>query len=161
MKFLSAAAIAVSILGCVSTAQAQAPKFFFEGDIVRGAQPGAPGPLCALNNQFKHMEKVVFRVRVLDRDGKSLDDKGLKSLVIELPDGQKIVGRFGPHTPPHIGPTTDHYWTAAWIVPDDYPTGTFAYKVVATDTAGVSQSWEPFKLKASQFTVIAGAIELK
>ena len=101
MKASTFAAIALSaaVLGLSSSVQAQVAgaKLLFEGDMVRGAQAGAPGPFCVLDNQFKHLEKVVWRLRILDENGKPLDDKGLKSVVIELPDGQKMDARFGPH----------------------------------------------------------------
>ena len=140
---------------------AAAKRLFFEGDLVRGAQQGAPGPFCVLNNQFKRQEKVVWRIRVLDDAGKSLDDKGIKSLVVELPDGQKLNAKYGPHPPPAQGPATDFFWTAIWIIPTSYPSGTFAYKVVATDFDGKSQAWEPFKRAPSQLMVVAGEIEIK
>src|SRR5262245_30549849 len=89
-KPLTVSAVALSLAGFADSAQAQ---LFFEGDLVRGAQQGAPGPFCVLNNQFKRLEKVVWRIRVLDHAGKSLDASGLKSLVIELPDGQKLNAR--------------------------------------------------------------------
>jgi hypothetical protein len=162
MKVLMAAAAAVGLLGLGGAAQAQqAGKLFFEGDIVRGAQPGAPGPFCVLSNQFKRLEKVVWRIRVLDQAGTSLDDKDLKSLVVLLPDGTKLPSHYGPHPPPHLGKATDFFWVSLWIVPDNYPSGTFAYKVTATDLQGQSHTWEPFKNKSSQFTVVAGAIEIK
>ena len=158
MKALIVPAVALSALGFATAAQAQG-RLFFEGDIIRGAQPGAPGALCALNSQFKRLEKVVFRFRILDQSGKALDDKALKSLVVELPDGQKLPARFGQHPP--RGEAADHFWTAAWIIPDNYPSGTFMYKATATDLQGQAQTWEPFKIKTSQFNVIDGAIELK
>jgi hypothetical protein len=148
--------LAVSIGG--ASAQ-QVGKLFFEGDVIRGAQAGAPGPLCVLNNQFKHLEKVVFRIRVLDQAGNALDDKGLKSVYIELSNGQKLQAFYGQHPP--RGTAADFFWTAAWIVPDDYPNGTFSHKVTATDLQDRAQSWQSFKIASSQFTVVAGAIELK
>ena len=42
-----------------------------------------------------------------------------------------------------------------------YPSGTFAYKVVATDPDGATHAWEPFKRAPSQLTVVAGEIEIK
>ena len=154
--------LASSGLAFAATAQAQeAKKLFFEGDLVRGAQAGAPGPLCVLNNQFKHLEKVVWRVRVLDEAGKPLDDKGIKSLVVELPDGQKFPARYGPHPPPQAGPAEDNFWSAIWIVPTDYPSGTLSYKLIATGLDGKEQTWEPFKRKPTLLTVVDGAIELK
>ncbi len=164
MRTGKTAAVALSIvaLGLTFDANAQSTgKLFFEGDMVRGDQQGAPGPFCVLNNQFKRLEKVVWRVRVLDQTGKSLDDKGLKNLVVELPDGQKLAARFGPHPPPRVGPASDYFWTAAWVIPTGYPSGTFFYKVVATDLEDKPQTWEPFKRATSQLQVIPGEIEIK
>ena len=159
---LCAVAVSAASLALATAADAQAAKkLFFEGDLVRGAQQGAPGPFCVLNNQFKRLEKVVWRIRVLDQAGQALDDKGIKSLVVELPDGQKLDARYGPHPPPAQGPGTDHFRTAIWIIPTSYPSGTFAYKVVATDFEGNSQTWEPFKRNTSQLTVVAGEVEIK
>ena len=148
--------------GHLTVAEAQQPSanMFFEGDIVRGDQQGAPGPGCVLNNQFKRLEKVVWRIRVLDQTGKPLDASGLKSLIVELPDGQKMNARFGAHPPPRVGPAVDNFWTAAWIIPASYPTGSLSYKVVATDQQGNTQSWEPFKTKTSQLAVLDGQIEI-
>ena len=155
MRILTLSAVALCVLGFAPLAQAQeGGRLFFEGDMVRGDQEGAPGPFCVLNNQFKRLEKVVWRVRVLDPAGKSLDDKGLKGLVVELSDGQKLTTKFGPHPP--RGTATDHFWSVQWVVPADYPTGSLVYKVVATDTQGRSQTWEPFKRGPTQLTVIAG-----
>jgi hypothetical protein len=156
------AALSTVLLGGLSSAQAQQPgKLFFEGDLVRGAQKGAPGPFCVLTGQYSRLEKVVWRLRILDQSGKSLDDKGLKSLVVQLPDGQSLPAKFGVHPPPSQGPADDHFWTAAWTIPAKYPTGTFSYKVVATDLAGNAQTWEPFKTKISLLTVLDAQIELK
>ena len=159
---IAALAAALLALGCAGLAHAQqGGRLFFEGDMVRGDQEGAPGPFCVLTNQFKRLEKVVWRVRVLDQSGKSLDDKGLKELAIELSDGQRLAGRFGPHPGPRIGPPTDYFWSARWIIPTSYPSGTFVYKVVATDLDGKSHVWEPFKRVTSQLQVIPGEIEIK
>jgi hypothetical protein len=165
MKHLTivfAAAAALATLGLTQPASAESTnRFFFEGDMVRGEQAGAPGPFCVLTSQFKRLEKVVWRVRVVDAAGKPVDDKGLKSLVIELPDGQKISAHHDRHPPPHLGPAADHFWSAVWIIPDDYPSGTFAYKVVATGTDGHSQTWQPFMMRPSQLTIAASSIEFK
>jgi hypothetical protein len=164
MKSFTVAAIALSgaALGFSGAAHAQGAgaKLFFEGDMVRGAQAGAPGPFCVLDNQFKHLEKVVWRFRVEDENGKALDDKGLKSLVVELPDGQKMEANYGPH-PGGTAPATDHFWTAIWTIPADFPNGTLVYKATATDLQGKSQTWEPFKRVTSQLQVVPGTIEIK
>src|SRR5580698_624682 len=160
MKFVTLPAVALSTLAFATIAQAQdAAKLSITGDMVRGVQRGAPGPGCVLNGQFKHLEKVVWRMKVLDQAGNPLDDKGVKSLVVELPDGQKMNAKYGKH-PGGPNPGTDLFWTAIWIIPTDYPTGTFAYKVTATNMQGDSLTWEPFKVASSQLQVMAGDIEI-
>jgi hypothetical protein len=158
MKTLTLSAVLLSSVVVSFASGARAESLFVEGDIVRGAQKGAPGPLCVLNNQFKHLEKVVWRFRVKDASGKPLDEKGLKSLVVELPDGQKINAAYGGH-PPGSSPI-DHFWTAVWIIPTAYPNGSFSYKAVATGEGG-SVTWEPFLTKTTQLQVMPGEIELK
>ena len=37
----------------------------------------------------------------------------------------------------------DAWWTAAWRIPQDFPTGTETYKVMATDLQGNTQDWAP------------------
>jgi hypothetical protein len=140
-------------LAAASAAHAQgAQKLFFEGDMVRGAQVPSGAP-CVLDSQFKHKEQVVFRVRVTDADGKNIDNKGLKSLEIELSNGQKIPARFHGHPPKDA---TDFFWVAPWIIPGEFPTGSLSYTVTATRLDGQTQSWQPFKVAPTQFTVLAG-----
>ncbi len=89
-KAFSVVALSAAVLGFADVANAQ--RLFLDSDIVRGNQPGAPGPICVLNNQFKHLEKVVFRFRVRDQNGNLLDCKGLKGFFVEPRDGNKIRG---------------------------------------------------------------------
>jgi hypothetical protein len=159
MKILTVAAIAVSVFGFANIAQAQnAGKLFIDGDMVRGAQRGAPGPACVLNNQFKHLEKVVWRMRVRDADGKPLDNTQLKTVMVEVSNGDKVAASYGPHPP--NGPATDHFWSAIWIIPADYPNGSLTYKVTAVDQKGTSATWEPFNRNTTQLEVQAGAITI-
>src|SRR6266700_4862021 len=157
MKILAVPVVAISMLGFANSAYAQAAKLFIEGDMERGNQAGAP-PACVLNNVFLHLEKVVWRVRVKDANGNVLDKQGLKSVVVELQDGKKVEAAFGGH-PPRA--PTDNLWAAAWIIPADYPSGTFNYEMTATDNQGNSATWEPFKVATSQLRIEMGAIELK
>ncbi len=150
----SVIAISAAVLGLAGAAKAQ--DLFLDGDIVRGVQKGAPGPACVLNNQFKHLEKVVFRFRVRDQNGKALDDKELKSLVVELPNGEKIQGYYGGHPPRGA---TDFFCVGVWIIPTSYPAGTFTYKATATDMQGHTQTWEPIKRVTSYMQVLPAAIE--
>ena len=130
----------------------EAPKLFFEGDIVRGAGPSAKGAPCVLNSQFKRGENVIFRIRVLDpKTGKPLDDKQIKNLSIELSNGEKVPSSFRGHPPKD---STDTFFSAGWPVPAEQPTGSLQYKVVVTTLAGETVTWRPFNVAATQITVI-------
>lgn len=109
------------------------------------------GQSCVLQNQFKHGQTVVWRVRILDQTGKQLNGKGVKSLVVELPDGQNFPMRYGPHPK---GRTDDYFWSSSWKVPVNYPTGTFSYKVVATSLDGQTHDWTPFKVGPSELAIV-------
>lgn len=142
--FIVASLVAATI--SVHDAHAQsAPKMFFEGDMVLAQA-------CVLNNRFRHNEGVVWRVRVLDAEtGKQLDGKALKSLVVQLPDGKQIPMKYGSHPK---GAGDDFFWSISWKVPESYPTGTFAYTIVATGLDGATTRWQPFNVKNSQLTIV-------
>jgi len=149
----------------ISAAQ-EAQKLFIEGDIVRGnTSSGITGPVCVLANQFKRKENVVFRIRVRNVAGQPLDDKNIKSIVVELSDGQKFPASYRSRPPANVrarfglSEPTDYFWSAAWLIPQDYPTGSLSYQVVATDMQGNTQSWTPFKDPRSQPLVMPGEVE--
>ena len=155
---VSGVVLAAAALGLVSGAQAQeARKLFFEGDIVRHALQGQAGPFCVLVNQFKHNEAVAFRIRALEPSGKVADDKELKSVVVELGNGQKLPAHYGPHG----NPATDYFWSLNWVIPDNYPTGTIGYKVIATMNDGSVEEWKPFNRATTALMVVAGDPEMK
>lgn len=158
---------ALAVTGFAGAAAAQeAQKLFIEGDIVRGnTAAGITGPVCVLANQFKRREKIVFRIRVRDGAGAPLDDKALKGIVVELSDGQTFAADYRARPPVSVRKTLgiteplDYFWSAVWLIPEDYPTGTLGYKVTATDMQGNSQTWTPFKDPRSLPTVMAGDVE--
>ena len=155
-----ASAVAVSLAALIAHVPAQAQdiqKLFVEGDIVRGNTPlGATGPICVLTSQFKRGENVVFRIRVRNPQGKPLDTAGIKSIEVELADGRKLPTRYGGHPPRQ---PTDFFWTAAWMIPENYPTGSLGYSITATDMEGNTVKWEPLREFRSWPTVIAGTVE--
>ncbi len=161
------AALFVAVLGFANVAAAQeAQKMFIEGDIVRGNTPsGNTGPVCVLANQFKRKENVIFRVRVRNIAGQPMDDKNLKSIMVELSDGKKYPADYRARPPVAVrarlgltGPI-DYFWSAAWLIPQDYPTGSLSYKVVATDMQGNTQEWTPMKDLRSLPFVMPGDVE--
>jgi hypothetical protein len=161
------AAFSTAVLGFINMAGAQeAQKMFIEGDIVRGNTPsGITGPVCVLANQFKRKENVIFRIRVRNIFGQPLDDQKIKSIVVELSDGKKYPAAYRARPPVAVraalgltGPI-DYFWSAAWLIPQDYPTGSLSYRVVATDMEGNSQEWTPMKDLRSLPAVIPGDVE--
>jgi hypothetical protein len=164
---LPLATLCLAALGFADISAAQeAQKLFIEGDIVRGNTPaGITGPVCVLANQFKRKENVVFRIRVRSAAGQPLDDKSLKGITVELSDGQKFQASYRPRPPANVrtrfglSEPTDYFWSAAWLIPQDYPTGSLSYRVVATDTQGNTQSWTPFKDPRSLPMVMPGDVE--
>ena len=156
---VSVIALAVATLGFASGAQAQqqAKKLFFEGDIVRHALPAQAGPFCVLVNQYKRGEAVAFRIRALLPNGEVADDKVLKSVVVELGNGQRLPAGFKPHG----APPTDYFWSLFWTIPTDHPTGSVGYKVIATMNDGSTVEWKPFNRPTTELMVVAGDPEIK
>lgn len=156
---VSALALAAATLGFASGAQAQQPagKLFFEGDIVRHALPGQAGPFCVLINQYKRKEAVAFRIRVLQPNGAVADDKVLKSVIVELGNGQRYPAAFKPHG----APPTDYFWSMFWTIPADYPTGSIGYKIIATMNDGSVVEWKPFNRPTTALMVVAGEPDTK
>jgi hypothetical protein len=147
-----AVAIALSPLAFAEASAQDAPKYSLQFDTVRGGGPTAQGPACVLNSQFKRKEAIVWRVRITEtKTGKDVDEKALKSLHIELPNGEKVPMSYHGHPPKD---STDHFWSGGWIVPENHPTGSFTYTVVATDASGGETKGKPFNVANSQLTVV-------
>jgi hypothetical protein len=159
MKSLTLSAIAFSfaVAGFSGSVDAQvrttpAGKLFFEGDIVRHALMGQQGPFCILNNRYIRGEAVAFRIRIQKPDGAVADGGALKSVEVELGNGQKLPAHFGGHGMP----PTDFFWSLFWTIPGDFPTGSLGYKVNATMQDGSVVTWVPFTRDTTQLMVVAG-----
>ena len=146
-----AAALSVAALGLAQGAFA-AENLFFEGDMVSGQ--GGPGAACVLQSQFQRNEMVVWRVRVLNAGAENLGTDGITSLAVELANGEKFPMHFGEH--PRNDPT-DSFWATSWKIPENFPTGSLSYKVLAVDADGVEHVWQPFIVGASLLTIIEQA----
>jgi hypothetical protein len=141
------------VLGSLPAVAQDNARLAISGDMVLGVTPRIKGPPpCVLSSEYRKGEMVVFRARVTDaHTGQALDASGVASVTLEVSNGQKFPMKFGPHPPKN---STDNFWTAAWMIPEDHPTGSFTYKVIATNKNGASFTWEPFKIVASNLTII-------
>ena len=159
MKTAKLAALAfIALAGFSGSALAQsrtepAGKLFFEGDIVRHALMGQQGPFCILNNRYTRGEAVAFRQRVLKPDGTPATNTDLKSVEIELGNGQKLPLHYGGHGMP----PTDFFWSTFWTIPDNFPTGSLGYKINATMNDGSVVTWQPFTRDTTMLMVVAGS----
>jgi hypothetical protein len=106
--------------------------------------------VCVQKNRFAKNEEIVWRVRVIDpATDEPMDDEALSAIVVKLPD-QELPMRWGPH--PRDNPT-DFFWTVAWTVPEDYPSGLLPYTVEATATDGRTGVFEQFGVAPAQLAV--------
>lgn len=112
--------------------------------------------VCVLQSRFPRNSEIVWRARVFDSSGQELDDSALESVTVQLADGQTFDMRYGPH--PRENPT-DHFWTTAFDIPADYPTGTLDYEIVATATDGATGTFKPFQVAPSLLTITDEVLE--
>lgn len=88
----------------------EAPRFFFEGDMVRGNGGAPQGARCVLNSQFKRGESVVFRVGLRDaKTGKKLDGSAVKSMQVQLSNGATLPITYKQHPSPPAA-AEDYFW---------------------------------------------------
>jgi hypothetical protein len=133
------------------------------GDIVQGGknipEEQRADRSCVLSSRFPRNSEIVWRVRVVDpKTGEAMDDTTLDKVEVHLSDGQVLEMDYGPHPGPPR-PARDRYWTVPWVVPEDYPTGTFSYTVVATDTGGRVGEFKPFDIPSSLPTITEETLE--
>jgi hypothetical protein len=153
--FASAGLLAAGLGSRVSTVGAQQPgQYFVYGDTVEGGKnrPEDSDRHCVLSNIFPRNAQIVWRMRVVDmkQNGLPVDDTVIKSVDVTLADGTVVTLKYGGHPPDE---NTDFFWSAGWVVPKDYPTGTLLYTVTATAMDGQTATYAPFDISASLLTV--------
>ena len=134
-------------------------KLFLAVDTVHGHTnlPAKDARLCAMSNRFPRNGGIVFRARVDDpKTGALMDNKALKSVEVGLANGQKVTADYGAHPK---DPPNEFYWTAAWKIPKNHPTGTLKYTVTATAADGRTGTWEPFSVVSSLPTILEDILE--
>jgi hypothetical protein len=114
-----------------------------------------PADTCVVSNRFQQGESVVFRVKVFDpATGKAMDDNALKTVVVSLKDGQTFNARYGGHPGGQGATPTDFFWSTAWAIPDNYPTGSVPYTVMATANDGRTGTYSEFNVAPSLLMVV-------
>ncbi len=114
--------------------QAETPTkldVFLYVDTVNGSRPvGAkPRPIsCTQTNSFKRGEQLVFRVWGSEAaTGDILSTENVKYAYVKIPGQPNMKLNWGAH-----GTQSNRvwFWTAAWIIPADYPLGTTTFRIV-------------------------------
>ncbi len=99
---------------------------------------------------------MVWRIKVYDpATGKPMDNSTLDSVVVSLKDGQTFTAAYGGHPGQPGVPVTDYFWSAAWPIPANYPTGTVNYTVTAKAKDGRTGTFNEFNVAPSLLTVVA------
>lgn len=137
--------LVVALVAPVGTAFA-ADAYFIQADTVRAYEGNLQGPACVPEGAFAPGEGVVFRVRLTDAaTGRQMtredaEERGI-TVSVHVDGRSPITGVIIPH-PPRAAEPTD-YWTALWMIPQDYPAGAAPWEVVVRDARGTETTFTP------------------
>lgn len=138
-------AATLGIFALISAAQAAAPKYTLQADVVRGAV-NAQGAVCVQNSVFYPGEGIVWRVNVMDAaTGKTLTPAQVKAagltVAIKVDNGVIKQLEYLPHPP--TGDNQQWFFAGAWQTVEKTPTGTLKWTATARDKAGNTATFSP------------------
>lgn len=111
---------------------------------------------CTPNTRFYRNEKIVWDIKVMDpRTGEYLDGEAVPMVEVHLPNGEVIMPRYSPR--PRDEPT-DAYWAGGWLIPEDYPSGTFHYTVLVEHRDGRQGRLLSFDAQAHEIVILDAAV---
>lgn len=114
------------------------------GDIVNSHE--VEDAICVVNSRFEQGWRIVFRASVNDAETKELiEDADVK---VVLGTGDEFDMELIPN-----GQEATMLYSFAWDIPEDFPTGTLDYKIVA-NVNGKEYTYEPFDVSLSKMTII-------
>lgn len=103
---------------------------------------------CVLQSRFMAGEKIVFRANAVDPiTNQQLKDAVLK---VHLSTGEVLDMAYGAHP----RGSDVYFWTAAYTVTDQTPTGTLNYYVTA-EHGSMKGEYHPFNVAPSLLTIVA------
>lgn len=109
--------------------------------------------ICVVDSRFERGHTLVFRASVIDQATNELvEDAKVKAV---LATGDEYEMKLGPH-----GQEATLLWTVSWTVPDDFPTGTLDYQIIA-EVDGKEYAYEPFDVSLSKLTILEKGEEAK
>lgn len=109
--------------------------------------------VCVVDSRFERGHTIVFRANVLDQaTNKTVEDAKVK---VVLATGDEYEMKLGPH-----GEEGTLLYTVSWTIPDDFPTGTLDYQIVA-EVDGKEYTYQPFDVSLSKLTILEKGEEAK
>lgn len=86
---------------------------------------------CADSSVFKRGHQIVFRLYIVNtKTGKVLTGKNIRRVVLRIAGQPDFTMPFRPQGG-NPDATAPWLWSYAWIVPGDYPLGTFKFNIAA------------------------------
>lgn len=104
--------------------------------------------ICVVNSRFEQGWRMVFRANVMDAASDEVIEDADVKVVLET--GEEFEMELGDHG---SDDTETMLYTIAWTIPDDFPTGTLDYEIIAT-VDGEDYVYEPFDVDLSKMTII-------
>jgi len=91
-----------------------------------------PTTYCADSSVFKRQQQIVFRLYITNaKTGKIMTGKDMSRVVLRIAGLPDIKMAFRPQGG-NPDATSPWLWSTAWLVPADYPLGTFKFDIAAT-----------------------------
>lgn len=91
-----------------------------------------PTTYCADSSVFKRQQQIVFRLYITNaKTGKIMTGKDMSRVVLRIAGVADIKMAFRPQGG-NPDATSPWLWSTAWLVPADYPLGTFKFEIAAT-----------------------------
>jgi len=90
-----------------------------------------PAKYCADSSVFQRGNQIVFRMYIVNaKTGKVMNGKDFSKVVLRVAGEPDMTMGFKPQggSPDATAPWL---WATAWLVPSDYPLGTFKFNIVA------------------------------
>jgi hypothetical protein len=166
---LTAPTLALVAAGCQS-APAAAPvaacepaaanKLLLMVDMVQGAknlpEEQRAAKSCVLHNRIPRNGEVVWRARIYDpATGEGMTDQEVTAHV-DLANGTRLDMNYRAAR----NDPSELYWTGAWVVPANHPTGTLHFTVLATDKQGRTGEFKPINVPSSLLIVTDEVLEV-
>lgn len=135
----------IGVFMLLGLAQAAAPKYLVQADVVRGA-PGAQGAVCVANSVFYPGEAIVWRVKVSDAlTGKQLTPDQVKNqgvtVTIKVDNGVTKTLNFEGHPPG--GKNPEYFFAGQWETKPTTPAGTLKWTATVKDKSGSTVVFQP------------------